>query len=172
MRAVRVYGQVMAKLPQKPTVIDGVIRWIGSIPSMVVHSCIFLGFLILTVSNVFPRDLVLLIWNTIVSLEAIYLAIFIQFSVNRNTESLREVEEDIGEIQEDVEELGEDVEEMQEDIEEISEDVGEMQENIEEMTEDEIEEERREQEQAKNLDQLADDIRRVLSEVEALKKKK
>ncbi len=162
----------MAKPPQKPTVIDGIIRWIGSVPSMVVHSCIFAGFLILTVSNVFPRDLVLLVWNTIVSLEAIYLAIFIQFSVNRNTESLREVEEDIDEIQEDVEELGEDVEEMQEDLEEMSEDVEEMQEDLEELNEEEIEEERREQEAARNLDQLADDIRKVLAEVEALKKKK
>ncbi len=56
-----------------------------------------------------------------VSLEAIYLAIFIQMTVNRNTQSLKEVEDDIDDIQEDVEELGEEVGDISEDIEDIQE---------------------------------------------------
>ncbi len=95
-------------------------------PSLIFHSAIFIGFFILTTIGPFPRDLVLLIWNTIVSLEAIYLAIFIQFTVNRNTRSLREVEQDIDEIQEDVEEISEDIDEIQEDVDEIQEDVDEL----------------------------------------------
>jgi uncharacterized protein YoxC len=153
----------MAKAPVKPTAIESLITWIGSVPSIIFHSVVFLGFLTVTLLGVVSRDLILLIWNTIVSLEAIYLAIFIQFSVNRNTASLREVEEDIDEIQEDVEGLGEDVDEIQEDIEEISED-------IEEITEDD-DEEKFHKEYATNLDQLTDHIRRLLVEVEALKKK-
>ncbi|MEK7616618.1 MAG: hypothetical protein AAB414_01025, partial [Patescibacteria group bacterium] len=41
---------------------------------------------------------------TWLSIEAIYLAIFIQMTVNRNTQSLEEVEEDIEDIQEEVSE--------------------------------------------------------------------
>jgi peptidoglycan hydrolase CwlO-like protein len=168
----------MVKTPLPPTAIEKVITWIGSVPSMIFHSCVFLGFLILVLIGPFPRDLVLLVWNTIVSLEAIYLAIFIQFSVNRNTVSLREVEEDIDEIQEDVEDLGEDLEEIQEDIEEMSEDVEEMSEDVEEMQKDleELNEEEEAEEQmhrdhAKNIDKLTEDIRRVLKDLETLKEK-
>lgn len=46
----------------------------------------------------------MLILTTAVSLEAIYLAIFIQMTVNRTSESLEEVEEDIEDLQEDIEE--------------------------------------------------------------------
>lgn len=53
----------------------------------------------------------MLVLTTIVSLEAIYLAIFIQMTVNRSVESLREVEEDIEELAEDVEEIAEELEE-------------------------------------------------------------
>ena len=49
-------------------------------------------------------------------MEAIYLAIFIQMTVNRNTESIEDIEEDIEDIQEDVEELSEDVEELSEEV--------------------------------------------------------
>jgi uncharacterized protein YoxC len=63
-------------------------------------------------------DKMLAILTNVVSLEAIYLAIFIQMSVNKNTKSLKEVEKDIDEIQEDVDELQEDVEDIQENVEE------------------------------------------------------
>ena len=53
----------------------------------------------------FGFDQILLILTTAVSLEAIYLAIFIQMTVNKNTQSLAEVEADLDEIQEDVEDL-------------------------------------------------------------------
>jgi len=66
---------------------------------------------------------ILLILTTIVSLEAIYLAIFIQMTVNKHSEELEEVSEDIGEIQEDVEEIQKDVDEIQEDVEDIQEEV-------------------------------------------------
>ena len=80
---------------------------IGSIGSIIVHSIIFLIFILL---GLMGRDwnTLLLILTTVVSLEAIYLAIFIQMTVNQNTQSLAEVEEDIEEIQEDVDEIHED----------------------------------------------------------------
>jgi hypothetical protein len=41
---------------------------------------------------------VLLVLTTLVSLEAIYLSIFIQMAVNRTAQSIKEVEEDFEEI--------------------------------------------------------------------------
>lgn len=79
------------------------IKWVGTPYSVLLHTLIFitipaLGFLGLDLRTV------LLIFTTWLSVEAIYLAIFIQMTVNRNTESLEEVEEDIEDIQEDASE--------------------------------------------------------------------
>jgi|CXWL01.1.fsa_nt_gi uncharacterized protein YoxC len=144
--------------------VERMTRWVGSTPSLIVHTVVFAGAFFLAVFEVASWEIVLLTLTTIVSLEAIYLAIFIQFTVNRNTQSLREVEEDIEEIQEDVEELGEDVDDIQENIEEIQEDV-------EEMTEEE-EAEAQSIRNAATLEQLTTDVRRVLADLEALKEKK
>ena len=84
-------------------------------------------------SGIVTFDRMLFVLTTIVSLEAIYLSIFIQMTINYTTASIHEVSEDIEEIQEDVGEL-------QEDVEEISEDVGELQEDVEEINEDASEE--------------------------------
>src|SRR5690606_11836255 len=90
--------------------------------------------------HIISFDEMLLTLTTIVSLEAIYLAIFIQMSVNKNSKDIEEIQEDVEEIQEDIEEMQEDVEEIQEDVEEIQEDVEEIQEDVEELQE-ELEEE-------------------------------
>ena len=76
-------------------------RWIGTTESIWVHTSLFIVSFLFILAGV-RTDTILLILTTAVSLEAIYLAIFIQMTVNRNTESLEEVEEDIEEIQEDV----------------------------------------------------------------------
>lgn len=99
--------------------------WIGSSASLITHTIIFVGFFIAGLLG-FDWSTLLLILTTIVSLEAIYLSIFIQMSVNKNTKSLEEVEEDIEEIQEDIDEIQEDVDEIQTDVDEIQEDVVEI----------------------------------------------
>jgi uncharacterized membrane protein len=58
-------------------------RWVGSTQSLLVHTVLFLVAFILVAVGV-PVDRVLLVLTTIVSLEAIYLSIFIQMSVNRS----------------------------------------------------------------------------------------
>jgi peptidoglycan hydrolase CwlO-like protein len=60
----------------------------------------------------------LLVLTTVVSLEAIYLAIFIQMSVNRSSENIEDLKEDVEIIQEDIDEIQEDIEEIQENIDE------------------------------------------------------
>jgi len=90
-------------------------RWIGSPSSIIVHTVFFLVMLGLRFFGV-PSEDVLLILTTVVSLEAIYLSIFIQMTVNQHAAELEEVSEDIEEIQKDVDEIQEDVEDIQEEI--------------------------------------------------------
>jgi peptidoglycan hydrolase CwlO-like protein len=52
--------------------------------------------------------------TTVVSLEAIYLSILIQLSVNLQSKKIQSIQEDVEGIQEDVEEIQEDVEEINE----------------------------------------------------------
>jgi methyl-accepting chemotaxis protein len=110
-------------------------RWVGSIGSVIIHTLLFAGAFLLVLLGA-NLDRVLLVLTTLVSLEAIYLSIFIQMSVNHQARALANVEKDIDEIQEDVEEIAEDVEEIAEDVEDIAEDVEEMQEDIDEIQED------------------------------------
>lgn len=92
-------------------------RWIGSPSSIMVHTVFFILMLALRFFGVSSED-VLLILTTVVSLEAIYLSIFIQMTVNQHATELEEVSEDIEEIQENIDEIQEDVEDIQEEFEE------------------------------------------------------
>ncbi|HSV94591.1 MAG TPA: DUF677 domain-containing protein [Spirochaetia bacterium] len=96
--------------------------WIGTTKSILIHTIFFVGIFFLILFGV-AVDTVLLILTTAVSLEAIYLAIFIQMTVNRTTQSLESVEKDIDDIQEDVEDLGEDIGDIQEDVDSLEENV-------------------------------------------------
>lgn len=102
---------------------DGVMWWIGSIPSLVAHTFIFLVAFLLPVLGLVSVDKMLLVLTTVLSLEAIYLAIFIQMSVNRSQEHIEDIRDDITEIQDDIEEISEDIEEISEDIDDIQEDI-------------------------------------------------
>lgn len=134
--------------------------WIGSPISLILHTFLFVIVLSLPFFG-FPLEKALLILTTAVSLEAIYLALFIQMSINRNTAQLEAVEEDLEDIQEEVEDIGEDVEEMQKDVEEISEDIEEIQEDVEEIGEDmeDIE---------KNVKEISEDVEEIQEDVAEL----
>jgi len=112
----------MVKKRQKTNTIEQlsikVTNWVGTPYSLVVHTILFIGIFGLKWFG-FGIDQILLILTTALSLEAIYLSILIQMTVNRNTQSLEAVEDDIEDIQEDVEDLEEDVEDISEDIDEI-----------------------------------------------------
>lgn len=158
-------------------------KWIGSVPSLILHTVFFASCFLAVLFGYLLFEQMLLILTTIVSLEAIYLAIFIQMTINAQAESLKEVsedvveiQEDIGEIQEDVEEISEDVGEVQEDIEEIQGDVDELQEDIEEITEDVGEMSEEDQKKLANhairgetLAAIHADLKRLMADVEKLK---
>ena len=80
-----------------------VIKWVGTPYSVIFHTILFVAISLLSFLGSDLRS-VLLIFTTWLSIEAIYLAIFIQMTVNRNTASLEEVEEDIEDIQEETSE--------------------------------------------------------------------
>ena len=145
--------------------IERVIVWVGSPASLLLHTIAFFAFFAASLSHLVDWTTMLLVLTTVVSLEAIYLAIFIQFSVNRQAASLKGVEEDVESIQVDVEELGEHVEGLKEDVEEIQEDVAE----ISEETEDDTAEETRKLRQAEMLENLTNDVKAMLAQLEALK---
>lgn len=99
---------------------DKLTGWIGTPISIVIHTIFFIGIFMLKLIG-YGTDQILLILTTVVSLEAIYLSIFIQMSVNKTKISLASVEKDIDEIQEDVDEIQEDVDDIQEDVEDLNE---------------------------------------------------
>ncbi|HEY0979964.1 MAG TPA: hypothetical protein VGE18_00970 [Candidatus Paceibacterota bacterium] len=159
-------------------VADRATKSIGSMPSLFVHSVIFGGSFLLPVFGVVPFEQMLLILTTALSLEAIYLAIFIQMSVNKNTEDIEDIQEDVEEIQEDIEEIEEDVgeiqkdvDEIQEDIEEIEKDVDEIQEDIEEIEEDEKAEDTQQQKEFEALASIQEILTKLQGEIEQLKQK-
>ncbi len=132
-----------------------VTEWVGSPASVLVHTVLFiLSFLAVYLEVVALNDM-LLILTTIVSLEAIYLAIFIQMTLNYTSEELGEVSEDIEELQEDIGEIQEDVEEMSE---------GE--------NSEEAEEESRKAEQRKTLSEIQSDLRKLMEDISKLQKPK
>lgn len=138
--------------------------WVGSTSSLVVHTIVFVGSFILYFFGV-PIDKILLVLTTVVSLEAIYLAIFIQITVNRNTQSLEEVEEDIDEIQEDVEEIEKDIDEMEKDIDEIQEDV-------EEIEKEDVDDDKHDNATMQTLTEIQTNLVKLMGDIEALKQEK
>ena len=135
---------------------DKFVRWIGSPSSLFLHTVFFIIMLGLAFDESVNFDKVMLVLTTIVSLEAIYLSIFIQMTVNKHAEELEEVSGDIDEIQEDVNEIQKDIDEIQEDVEDIQE-------------EDEIEE----LEQKKDdelMQKIEENLGKIIEEVLELKK--
>lgn len=151
--------------------------WVGSRASVVVHTIFFAVMFSLPYFGI-DWQTVLLVLTTVVSLEAIYLAIFIQMTVNDNNQTIREVEGDIQEISGDIDEIQHDVDEIQQDVDEIQHDVDEIQEDVEEIQEDvdEIEKDAEENEvdealENEKLNNIEMVLRKLLDEVENLKKK-
>jgi low affinity Fe/Cu permease len=147
-------------------------RWVGSPQSVVLHTVLFIGSFAVAFIGWIDTDRMLLILTTIVSLEAIYLSLFIQMTVNYQQQSLEEVGQDIEEIQEDIDEIAEDVDEIAEDVDEIAEDVDEIQEDVSEMSEEDAEEEAREQAQDRTLEEIRGTLGALMKDLERLQNRK
>jgi uncharacterized membrane protein len=151
-----------------------VIHSIGSIPSLIVHTFLFVGIFGLQFVG-FEFDQIMLILTTVVSLEAIYLSIFIQMSVNRQAKHIEEVREDVGDISEDVEEISKDIDTIQEDVKDISEDVEDISEDVEDIGEglekDDIEDAAAYNEHRLRLAKMESALEELLRQVRDMEKK-
>ena len=143
--------------------------WVGSTQSLIVHTIGFVAIFSLRLFG-FSTDSILLILTTLVSLEAIYLSIFIQITINQHSDDLEEVSEDIEELQENVDEISEDVEEIQKDVDEIQEDVEEISEDVEEINEEDEEDIKEEEEEKEKFKQIENTLKTLLEEISQLKK--
>ena len=148
---------------QPKTIVEKITASIGSVFSLIFHTLLFIASFLSALLGLVSWDIMLLVLTTLVSLEAIYLAIFIQMTVNRQAHELAEVSEDVEDIQEDIDEI-------QKDVDEIQEDVGEIQEDVEEISDDTMEEEENEKHQTATLERLTQDVERMLADLEQLKK--
>jgi septal ring factor EnvC (AmiA/AmiB activator) len=158
------------------------IRWAGSVHSLIIHTLLFtLAFCSYFFGASFSN--ILLVVTTIVSLEAIYLSLFAQMTLNQHSDDLEGIQEDVEEIGEDVEGIEKDVEEIQKDVEDISEDVGEIQEDVEEISEDveeiqkdvedigeDVEEINEDEDDGKRYDRIEKTLATLMSEIAELKK--
>jgi len=124
-------------------------NWIGTVSSLIAHTILFAAAFVFWLFGV-SLDHILLILTTMVSLEAIYLAIFIQMTVNKNLKQIEEISTDVDELSEDVEEISEDIDKMQEE---------EQQCNIEEEKFQII------------LSKIEERVQKILSDIEILKQK-
>lgn len=72
-------------------------EWIGSTKSILVHTIGF-GIIFLTYFFGIPFSTILLALTTVVSLEAIYLSIFVQMTVNKHSKKIHKINKDIEEM--------------------------------------------------------------------------
>ena len=161
----------------------GITNWVGSVPSVVLHTVLFIFSFLMPLLRLVSFEHMLLFLTTIVSLEAIYLSIFIQMSINMNNENIGllqedieeisdeivEIGEDIEELGEDIEEIGEGLEEIGEDIEEIQKDVDEIQEDVDEIQEDTNEDQHNERKETEVLLSIQSTLLHLQREIELLK---
>ena len=99
---------------QKNNFLEKIILWIGTPMSLIIHTVFFISMLSLIFFGV-SSDRILLILTTLVSLEAIYLSIFIQMGVNigriEQKESHNESKIFLSNIKETVDDVQETIEE-------------------------------------------------------------
>lgn len=135
---------------------ESITKWIGSTDSIIVHTVIFMAAFLAVILGFVSFDRMLLALTTVVSLEAIYLAIFIQMTINRQAEVIAEVESEIEDIQEDLDEIGGEMDEIIEDMEELD----------EEGAIDDV----RKREQKQTLQNIYETIQKLAADIESLKK--
>ncbi len=130
--------------------------WMGSSTSIVVHTILFVIVFLLAGFGV-SLDTVLLILTTAVSLEAIYLAIFIQRSVNQQSQTIATEFDELEEaISEDIDEteavLMKDLDDTEK---QLSDDIDETERGIMKQTPKALE---------KPLDEVIDELRTIIRE--------
>ena len=97
--------------------LEKLIKWVGTAQSLILHSVFFVIMLCLPFFGV-ESSMSLLILTTVVSLEAIFLNIFIQMGVNRHADAQEKTTKVLSNVQETIEDVQEDVQEIMDEEEE------------------------------------------------------
>ena len=161
----------------------GSTKYIGSPTSLVIHTIFFVCVFGLQKFG-FSFDQTMLILTTAVSLEAIYLSLFIQMTVNRQARQIEEVSDDVDGIQEDVEEISKDIDEIQEDVDSIQENAEEIsadmegihehiediKENVEDLSEEFEKDDIEEDAESQKIHRIEHALEELLREVKALQR--
>ena len=87
-------------------------HWLGTPLSIAVHTVFFASMFALLLFGWNLQDMLLAL-TTGLSIEAIYLALFIQMSVNKASESLEDVEESLEDVEEDINTIEKDIDAIQ-----------------------------------------------------------
>lgn len=132
---------------------------IGSTTSLMLHSAFFVGIFSLQWLG-FSFDKIMLLLTTVVSLEAIYLSIFIQLTINRQSRQIKEVSEDVEEIHEDVEEISKDIDIIEENVEGLN----------EELEKDDVIDAAERTQDLEKINKIENVLEELLREVKTLKK--
>jgi uncharacterized membrane protein len=131
-------------------------RLMGSMNSLIIHTILFLlSYLLIFLG--FNEEKIFDLLTNIVSLEAIYLSIFLLMSGNLQLKKLHDVATNVHDVATNVKEIQEDVDEIQDNIDEIQEDIDEIQED---QDDDEI------------LNKIDTTLNVLIKEVAELKKRK
>jgi len=104
----------MSARTKTDSITNSITKWLGTPVSIWTHTVFFATMFILPFFG-WPLQQMLLVLTTVLSIEAIYLALFIQMSVNKASESLEEVEESLEEVEEDIDDIERDIDTIQED---------------------------------------------------------
>ena len=138
---------------------------IGSVKSVMIHTVLFaLPFILIMLGS--DSTTVLLVFTTMLSLEAIYLSIFIQMGVNLQAKKLQSVASDVGALQKDVDEISDNVEGISDSVEEISDNVEEIQEDIQEDEDEEEEDDEAIKQIKATLDVLMEEVLKLKKNIE------
>lgn len=100
---------------------DRLIAWVGTGQSLIIHTFLFVFAFVAHWIFGWTFDIILLVLTTIVSLEAIYLAIFIQRSVNQQATRLDDVEESLDDVEESLDDVEENLDDVEESIDAVEE---------------------------------------------------
>lgn len=148
-------------------------RYVGSPLSLILHSFFFVGIFALQWIG-FAFDQIMLILTTVVSLEAIYLSIFIQMTVNHHSNKLAQVSEDVEDISEDVEDISEDVEEISKDIDTIHENVKDISEDVEDLGDEKSDKKNcsHHADESQKIEQIKNTLEKLLREIQTIKEEK
>lgn len=82
------HQQHKSELSRSARFAEAVTRFIGSMPSIVLHTVVFVVSFAMVIMGIVALDTMLLGLTTVVSLEAIYLCLFLQNSSNRHGDAM------------------------------------------------------------------------------------